>query len=79
MKVLADLLGSQHSALHGEVLHLISKHNIVKARSGLISDPFEVSESRSSVQLRYQLANEPTHSGVCCRSKVSGVSAANHF
>lgn len=37
LKVLADLLASEQSALYAEVLHLISKHNIVKARSGVIT------------------------------------------
>jgi hypothetical protein len=37
LKLLADILSLESSAIQQEVLHLLSKHNIVKARNGILT------------------------------------------
>jgi len=56
LKLLADTLIAEPSAILGEVLHLISKHNISKARSGVISALAEtVKTEKSGNKVLYQI------------------------
>lgn len=52
LKLIADVLLKEKSPLQQEVLHILSKHNVLKARNGIVNSLYDDMKNISKVNLK---------------------------